>query len=205
MADHGIGRVHHLEDEQAGQAKQRIPERRRHHAVGEILSRRLDRSSGHTCLVEHRHVPPDDKGDRRPTGRQAVAEPGRHRPDVLDQALLGEQDRNHKRFDGESHREETESGRERRPDRSGRPDKKDRRGNAPQPPSRKGQGRVVQPSVQRVDALPDKRDGVRQPSPQPGRVADQTVEQQGRGQEQQSEGEGSHRTAYLDSRTAITP
>ncbi len=94
MADHRIRRVQHLVGKQSRQAEDGIPERRRHHAIGEILGKAFDRRAADGRLVQSLGIAPDDAGNGGPpTGKPFVAQRNSDGRDVIGKALLRQEDR----------------------------------------------------------------------------------------------------------------
>ena len=90
VPDHAVGGVHELVREQSRQAQQQEPESRGHHAVGKALRSAFDCGPPDSGGVKLPHIPADNPSDCGPAFRQAVSQPVRNRPDMVDEALLAE-------------------------------------------------------------------------------------------------------------------
>ena len=107
VADHGIGGVDELVDQEAGQAEEQIPEGRRHNAVGKILGGRFDRGArdarprrGSKRRGRRFRRPPRGRRRRPPDTKPALD--GR---DMIDEVFLRKEDRDDDRLDRPSESE----------------------------------------------------------------------------------------------------
>ena len=90
VADHAVGGVDCLVGGEPRQAEEGVPERRRHHAVGEVLGAGLDGGAAHRRLIQGLGIAAHDMGDGPAPGAEAAAleRPG-HRRHVVVKAALG--------------------------------------------------------------------------------------------------------------------
>ena len=187
VADHGIGRVQHLVEEQARQPEHRIEKRRRDHAIGKILRQCLDRGTADTATIKRIRITTDDHRDRVPPAVEPVfPQPVGHRPDMIRKALLGEKHEDDDDLEGKADQ----------PPGSEEAVKNQTAGHA-----RKQQGQdrqqsigapvapalspAIEVAIEERDRLAEDNDGMWQPLPEPGRIANQPVEQQGNRQQHQ--------------------
>ena len=99
VADHAVHGIDGLVDEHSRKPEQNVPERRRHHRVGEVLGARLDRRAGDAMLVELPDIAADDVGDLSPAGLDAaVAQRLANPMDVPEQAALRQQRDHHRQL-----------------------------------------------------------------------------------------------------------
>jgi len=92
VPDHAVGGIDRLVGGGAGEAGDRHPQGRRHHAVGEILRQAFDRGPRHAGLIERLRVAPHDVRYCNPSGRHTVLfEGGGDAPDMLMQAALSQE------------------------------------------------------------------------------------------------------------------
>ncbi len=87
-------------------------------------------------------------------------------------------------------------------DAAGQQHQQQRRGDAGGAAPGRGVAVMVQAAVQPADQPSGQGDRMRQPPPQPGRVTDHGVEQQGRGQDPEMVGEVEHALTQSAARTA---
>jgi len=98
VADHGIGGVDRLVEDDAGQAQKREPEGGRHDAVGRILSQAFERGARNARPVERLRIAPDNAAHRLASRIERCIESLGHRPHMVAQGFLGEQGRGDERF-----------------------------------------------------------------------------------------------------------
>ncbi len=100
VPDHAVERIRHLVGEEAGQPEHQVPEYRRDHPVAEILGQAFDRGARDAMRVEAPRVAADDVPHRVATGSEpALAQRPGDLGDVLEEAALGDKNRNQQDLD----------------------------------------------------------------------------------------------------------
>ena len=182
MADHRIGGVDRLVGDEAGETEEGEPEGGGDDAVGEVLGQRFDRGAGDAALVETVGVAPDDVRHRPP----GFAEPARgegtgDRPDVIDEAPAGEEDRRDERDADPAVGDRQERVFEKDADRDRDGEKDDEGGDAETFSRGIGEVGTVEPRVEPADQGAERDDGMRNAAPEPGGVTEHGIDDERRG------------------------
>jgi len=177
MADHGIGRIDHLVDEKPRQAEERQVKGRRDDSIAEIFRAGFNRGAADCRLVESLRIAPDDTTHSKPPGSKTFSlQSLRNVSDMFVKASLRQKERSDKRLNEEAaHKAPAQSA----DDPSGKRCRRYhccKRQNAKHLSPAKGKLRPVPARVEKPNQPSHKDHGMRQPAPQPVRVADRGIE-----------------------------
>ena len=177
VSDHAVQCIDGLVDEDSGKSGNQVPEHRCDDAVGEVLRAAFDRRAAHAMAVEHGGVPPDEA--RHHPAPFLAAVPFERRgdgPDMIEEIPLGKQDGDDKRFHDPARLGDEPEKKDAR-GRGCRDDRDEQQRAAQQAPCRAAS---IETPVGQVDDRAEQHDRMPDPTPQPARVPDHPVENQGR-------------------------